>query len=162
MWLMVTKDQMGLLYGKIRKFWIYFLKKIYTGFLIYVRVPYYMYARESNYPINGKQLSNNVKNGFFGSNLQIYCIFSAKVWYWKRFALILQKICKNPITMTALFSPFVCREQIADALCVSVRTVTRMVAPLRKELGLRQNQSLTKKQVEEYFGDQLKNPLWWG
>lgn len=61
--------------------------------------------------------------------------------------------------MTALFSPFVCREQIADALCVSVRTVTRMVAPLRKELGLRQNQSLTKKQVEEYFGDQLKNPL---
>ena len=61
--------------------------------------------------------------------------------------------------MTSVFSPFVCREQIADALCVSVRTVTRMLAPLRKELGLRHNQSLTKKQVDDYFGDQLKNPL---
>lgn len=61
--------------------------------------------------------------------------------------------------MTCIFSSFVCREQIADSLCVSVRTVTRMVAPLRKELGLRQNQSLTKKQVEEYFGDRLIKPL---
>lgn len=61
--------------------------------------------------------------------------------------------------MTAIFSPFVCREQIAEAMCCSVRTVSRMVAPLRKELGLRQCQSLTKKQVQDYFGDQLKKPL---
>jgi hypothetical protein len=50
-------------------------------------------------------------------------------------------------------------EQIADALCVSVRTATRYVAPLRKALGLRKHQSLTKKQVEEYFGGSLKHPL---
>ena len=50
-------------------------------------------------------------------------------------------------------------EQIADALCVSVRTATRYVAPLRKELGLRAHQSLTKRQVEEYFGSALKHSL---
>lgn len=61
--------------------------------------------------------------------------------------------------MSDVFSPFVCREQIAYALCVSVRSVTRYVAPLRKQLGLSKNQSLTKKQVEEYFGDRLIKPL---
>lgn len=60
---------------------------------------------------------------------------------------------------TPLFSPYVCMEQIADALCVSVRTATRYVAPLRKALGLRKHQSLTKKQVEEFFGGSLKHPL---
>lgn len=60
---------------------------------------------------------------------------------------------------TPLFSPYVCMEQIADALCVSVRTASRYVQPLRKTLGLRGHQSLTKRQVEEYFGDQLKRPL---
>lgn len=61
--------------------------------------------------------------------------------------------------MTTLFSPYVCMEQIAEALCVSVRTATRYVAPLRKELGLRKQQSLTKKQVEDYFGSTLKKSL---
>lgn len=61
--------------------------------------------------------------------------------------------------MATLFSPYVCMEQIADALCVSVRTATRYVAPLRRELGLRKHQSLTKKQVEDYFGSTLKNTL---
>ena len=60
---------------------------------------------------------------------------------------------------TSVFSPYVCREQIADALCISVRSVTRYTAPLRKELGISRNQSLTIKQVEDYFGDQLKRPL---
>lgn len=60
---------------------------------------------------------------------------------------------------TPLFSPYVCMEQIADSLCVSVRTATRYVAPLRQALGLKKHQSLTKKQVEDYFGDQLKYPL---
>lgn len=59
----------------------------------------------------------------------------------------------------SVFSPFVCMEQVAEALCVSLRTATRYVAPLRKELGLRKNQSLTKRQVEEYFGSELKRPL---
>ena len=61
--------------------------------------------------------------------------------------------------MNEIFSPYVCVEQIADALCVSVRTATRYVAPLRKSLGLRSHQSLTKKQVEDYFGSALRNPL---
>ena len=59
----------------------------------------------------------------------------------------------------SLFSPYVCIEQIADALCVSTRTATRYVAPLRKELGLRSHQSLTKQQVEDYFRDVLKHRL---
>ena len=47
----VTEDQGELLYGKIRKFGTDFLiigtdfLIIGTSFLIYVRVPYYMYAR---------------------------------------------------------------------------------------------------------------------
>lgn len=60
---------------------------------------------------------------------------------------------------TSVFSPYVCMEQVAEALCVSLRTATRYVAPLRKELGLRRNQSLTKQQVIDYFGDQLKGKL---
>lgn len=64
-----------------------------------------------------------------------------------------------PETTTIRFSPYVCMEQIADALCVSVRTATRYVAPLRKELGLKKNQSLTKAQVEAYFGDRLIREL---
>ena len=41
---MVTEDHRELLYGKIRKIGIDFL--IFgTDFLIYVRFPYYMYAR---------------------------------------------------------------------------------------------------------------------
>lgn len=57
------------------------------------------------------------------------------------------------------YDPFVCMEQIADALCKSVRTATRYCAPLRKELGLRGRQSLTRSQVENYFGDMLKHPI---
>lgn len=60
---------------------------------------------------------------------------------------------------TPVFSPFVCMEQIAEALCVSVRTATRYVAPLKKSLGLSKNQSLTKQQVIDYFGDSLKRKL---
>lgn len=58
-----------------------------------------------------------------------------------------------------IFSPYVCMEQIADALCVSVRTATRYVAPLKKSLGLPKNASLTKQQVLDYFGDSLKREL---
>lgn len=66
----------------------------------------------------------------------------------------------NCKTMTTpVFSPYVCMEQIAEALCVSVRTATRYVAPLKKSLGLRKNQSLTKQQVIDYFGEALKRAL---
>lgn len=58
-----------------------------------------------------------------------------------------------------IFSPYVCMEQIADALCVSLRTATRYVAPLKKSLGLPKNASLTKQQVLDYFGDSLKRKL---
>ena len=61
--------------------------------------------------------------------------------------------------MSSLFSPYVTVTEIAEALCVSERTATRYCAPLRKELGLRKCQSLTKKQVEDYFGDMLKKPI---
>lgn len=60
---------------------------------------------------------------------------------------------------TPVFSPYVCMEQIAEALCVSVRTASRYVAPLKKSLGLRKNQSLTKRQVIDYFGEALKRSL---
>ena len=60
---------------------------------------------------------------------------------------------------TPIFSPYVCMEDIADALCVSLRTATRYVAPLKKALGLSRNQSLTKQQVIDYFGDSLKRKL---
>ena len=60
---------------------------------------------------------------------------------------------------TPFFSPYVCMEQIAEALCVSVRTATRYVAPLRKHLGLSKNKSLTKQQVIDYFGENLKRKL---
>lgn len=58
-----------------------------------------------------------------------------------------------------VFSPYVCMEQIADALCVSVRTASRYVAPLRKSLGLSRCQSLTRQQVLDYFGDSIKRKL---
>ena len=60
---------------------------------------------------------------------------------------------------TPIFSPYVCMEQIADALCVSLRTATRYVAPLKKSLRLPRNASLTKQQVIDYFGDSLKRKL---
>lgn len=60
---------------------------------------------------------------------------------------------------TPVFSPYVCMEQIAEALCVSVRTASRYVTPLKKSLGLRKNQSLTKRQVIDYFGEALKRAL---
>ena len=60
---------------------------------------------------------------------------------------------------TPVFSPYVCMEQIADALCVSVRTATRYVAPLKRSLGLSRNKSLTRQQVLDYFGDSLKRKL---
>lgn len=60
---------------------------------------------------------------------------------------------------TPVFSPYVCMEQIAESLCVSVRTASRYVAPLKKSLGLRKNQSLTKRQVIDYFGEALKRAL---
>lgn len=60
---------------------------------------------------------------------------------------------------TMLFSPYVCIEQIADALCVSERTASRMVQPLKRALGLRAKQSLTKQQVIDYFGDALVRKL---
>lgn len=60
---------------------------------------------------------------------------------------------------TPIFSPYVNMEQIADALCCSVRTATRRVAPLRKFLGLSKNRSLTKQQVIDYFGDNLVRKL---
>ena len=60
---------------------------------------------------------------------------------------------------TTIFSPFVCMEQIAEALCVSTRTASRYCQPLRKSLGLRRSQSFTKQQIEEYFGSSLKRPL---
>ena len=51
----------------------------------------------------------------------------------------------EPITMIHL----------SEALCVSLRTATRLVAPLRKSLGLGKHKSLTKQQVLDYFGDRL-------
>lgn len=60
---------------------------------------------------------------------------------------------------TPVFSPYVCMEQVADALCVSLRTATRYVAPLKKSLGLPKNASLTKQQVIDYFGESLKRKL---
>lgn len=60
---------------------------------------------------------------------------------------------------TVVFSPYVCMEQIADALCVSVHTASRRVQPLKRALGLRAKQSLTKQQVIDYFGDQLIRKL---
>ena len=70
------------------------------------------------------------------------------------------KYAKMVLVMsTPVFSPFVCMEQIAEALCVSLRTATRYVAPLKKSLGLSKNQSLTKQQVIDYFGDSLKRKL---
>lgn len=66
---------------------------------------------------------------------------------------------KKKLMSTPIFSPYVCMEQIADALCCSVRTATRRVAPLRKVLGLSKNQSLTKQQVIDYFGDNLVRKL---
>ena len=60
---------------------------------------------------------------------------------------------------TMLFSPYVCMEQIADALCCSVRTASRRVQPLKRSLGLRSKQSLTKQQVIDYFGDNLIRKL---
>ncbi len=60
---------------------------------------------------------------------------------------------------TILFSPYVCIEQIADALCCSERTASRRVQPLKRALGLRAKQSLTKQQVIDYFGDALIRKL---
>lgn len=71
-----------------------------------------------------------------------------------------RKCTKKVLVMNIpVFSPYVCMEQIADALCVSLRTATRYVAPLKKSLGLSKNQSLTKQQVIDYFGDSLKRKL---
>lgn len=61
--------------------------------------------------------------------------------------------------MTVKYSPLVCMEQVADALCVSLRTATRMCKPLRQELGLRGRQSFTKQQIEDYFGENIKRPI---
>lgn len=61
--------------------------------------------------------------------------------------------------MSSVFSPYVCIEQIADALCCSERTASRRVQPLKKLLGLRPKQSLTKQQVIDYFGSELKRKL---
>ena len=63
------------------------------------------------------------------------------------------------IMSTQRFSPYVSMDDIADALCVSLRTATRYVAPLKKSLGLPKNASLTKQQVIDYFGDSLKRKL---
>lgn len=60
---------------------------------------------------------------------------------------------------TPRFSPYVTMDDIADALCVSLRTATRYVAPLKKSLGLPKNASLTKQQVIDYFGDALRRKL---
>ena len=63
------------------------------------------------------------------------------------------------IMRTPRFSSYVSMDDIADALCVSLRTATRYVAPLKKSLGIPKNASLTKQQVIDYFGDSLKRKL---
>lgn len=97
----------------------------------------------------------------FIRNLQIFCIFSAKnlVVLLDFCNFVSVKQINYEIMNTTIFSPFVCMEQIAEALCVSTRTASRYCQPLRKSLGLRRSQSFTKKQIEEYFGSSLKRPL---